>query len=76
MFCQRRARYGGMEATEAKRLKALETENVKLKNDDRNPPVPDSKNAALSAAIIDIAQPRRRFGDRHLSDCCVLPSPR
>ncbi len=40
-----------------------------LKEDsDRNPPKPDSQTAALSAAIIDIAQARRRFGYRRVHD--------
>jgi len=30
-FCTWRAKYGGMEVTEAKRLKALEQENARLK---------------------------------------------
>jgi putative transposase len=34
----------------------------------RNPPAPDPENAALSAAIIDIAQARRRFGYRRIHD--------
>lgn len=34
----------------------------------RNPPVPDSQTAALSAAIIDIAHARRRFGYRRIHD--------
>ncbi len=38
---------------------------VELSRDSyRNPPVLSSLNAALSAAIIDIAQVRRRFGYR------------
>jgi putative transposase len=34
----------------------------------RNPPVTNEKNAMLSAAIIDIAQARRRFGYRRIHD--------
>ena len=34
----------------------------------RNPPPPDPENAVLSAAIIDIAQARRRFGYRRIHD--------
>ena len=34
----------------------------------RNPPVPDQQSATLSAAIIDIAQVRRRFGYRRIHD--------
>ena len=34
----------------------------------RHPPVPDQQTAALSAAIIDIAQARRRFGYRRIHD--------
>lgn len=34
----------------------------------RHPPVPNEKNAMLSAAIIDIAQARRRFGYRRIHD--------
>jgi putative transposase len=34
----------------------------------RNPPVGNAQNAALSAAIIDIAQARRRFGYRRIHD--------
>ena len=34
----------------------------------RNPPPPDPANAVLSAAIIDIAQARRRFGYRRIHD--------
>ena len=34
----------------------------------RNPLVPDQQTAALSAAIIDIAQARRRFGYRRIHD--------
>jgi len=34
----------------------------------RNPPVPDQQTATLSAAIIDIAQVRRRFGYRRIHD--------
>jgi putative transposase len=34
----------------------------------RHPPVPSEKNALLSAAIIDIAQARRRFGYRRIHD--------
>ena len=30
-FCKRRSKHGGMEVSEAKRLKALEEENAKLK---------------------------------------------
>jgi putative transposase len=34
----------------------------------RHPPVADQKTAALSAAIINIAQARRRFGYRRIHD--------
>ena len=34
----------------------------------RNPPVPDQQSATLSAAIIDIAHVRRRFGYRRIHD--------
>jgi putative transposase len=34
----------------------------------RNPPVPDATTVALSAAIIDLAQARRRFGYRRIHD--------
>lgn len=34
----------------------------------RHPPVPDSQTVALSAAIIDLAQARRRFGYRRIHD--------
>lgn len=34
----------------------------------RNPPVPDVHTQALSAAIVDIAQVRRRFGYRRIHD--------
>ena len=34
----------------------------------RNPPVHDPENAKLSAAIVDIAQARRRFGYRRIHD--------
>jgi putative transposase len=34
----------------------------------RHPPVPDQTSVALSAAIIDIAQARRRFGYRRIHD--------
>ena len=34
----------------------------------RNPPVPDQQTVVLSAAIINIAQVRRRFGYRRIHD--------
>jgi putative transposase len=34
----------------------------------RHPPVPDEATVALSTAIIDIAQARRRFGYRRIHD--------
>lgn len=34
----------------------------------RHPPVPDAQTIALSAAIIDLAQARRRFGYRRIHD--------
>ncbi len=34
----------------------------------RNPPIPDMQTVALSAAIIDLAQMRRRFGYRRIHD--------
>ena len=34
----------------------------------RNPPVQDPQTVALSAAIVDIAQVRRRFGYRRIHD--------
>ena len=34
----------------------------------RHPPVPDQQTEVLSAAIIDIAQARRRFGYRRIHD--------
>ena len=34
----------------------------------RHPPVPDQMTVALGAAIIDIAQARRRFGYRRIHD--------
>ncbi|MDP2380772.1 MAG: IS3 family transposase [Pseudohongiella sp.] len=120
-FYKWRAKFGGMEASEAKRLKELEGENAKLKkllaeahldihalksvfgvkplapqvkreaigqmierfdlserhacrlvglsrDSYRHPPVPDRQTAALCAAIIDIAQARRRFGYRRIHD--------
>ena len=44
----------------------------------RHPPVQDHQSAALSAAIIDIAQVRRRFGYRRIHDLLrpeLTPSP-
>lgn len=34
----------------------------------RHPPEPDAQTAALSAAIIDLAQTRRHFGYRRIHD--------
>ena len=41
----------------------------------RHPPVQDHQSAALSAAIIDIAQVRRRFGYRRIHDLLRLEFP-
>jgi putative transposase len=42
----------------------------------RNPPAPNEQDAQLSAAIIDIAQTRRRFGYRRIHDLLRPAHPR
>ncbi len=48
-FCKWRSRYGGMEVSEAKRLKALEEENAKLKR-------------LLAESMLDVSTLREMLG--------------
>jgi len=59
-FYNWKARYGGMEVYEAKRLKALEEENAKLKK------LLAEQMLDVAARLRDLANERRRFGYRRL----------
>jgi putative transposase len=65
-FYNWKAKYGGLEVSEAKRLKGLESENAKLKK--------LLADAMLDNAVRDrlraLAHERRRFGYRGCTCCC------
>lgn len=59
-----RSKYGGMEVSEAKRLKALEAENAKLKSwrDQQRPPVGRLPRTTLAEHMLDVATLKEVLG--------------